>query len=63
MRTAAQEIASQITEKLLQRFRGKRQYICDFGKGGVQAIKHTFFVENFYWSREASASHEKQSLP
>ena len=35
--------------------------MCDFGKGGVSAIKNTFFVvvffgESFCWSREASAT-------
>ena len=34
-------------EKLLQRGRGEGQYICDFGKGGVLAIKHVFFSEGF----------------
>ena len=53
---------SDSSEKLFQRDRGKRQYICDFGKGGVHAINHILFVENF-WSHEASASHEKQSAP
>ena len=33
-------------------------YMCDFGKGGVCAIKH-IFSESFYWSHEASASHKK----
>ena len=28
------------SEKLLQRGTGKGQCICDFGKGGVHAIKH-----------------------
>ena len=31
------------SEKLLQRGRGKSQYICDFGKGGIHATKHIFF--------------------
>ena len=35
------------SEKLFQRDRGKRQYICDFGKGGVHAIKHKHFGESF----------------
>ena len=31
------------SEKLLQRYRVKGQYICDFGKGGVHAINHIYF--------------------
>ena len=38
------------SEKLLQNGRGKGQYICDFGEGGVHAIK-------------VSASHMEQSSP
>ena len=33
--------------KLFQRGRGKRQCVCDFAKGGICAIKHTFSVESF----------------
>ena len=42
MRTAAQETASQIALKLLQCSWGDGQYTCDFGEGGVHAIKHMF---------------------
>ena len=35
--------------------------MCDFGKGGVHAIKLVF--KSFCWFHEASASHEKQFLP
>ena len=35
------------SEKLLQRGRGKRRYISDFGKGWVHAIKHVFFCRKF----------------
>ena len=35
--------SSDSSEKLLQRDRGNGQHICDFGQGGVQAIKHIFF--------------------
>ena len=52
---------SDSSERLLQRGRGERQYICDFGKGGVCAIKHIFSVESFCWCHDTSASHEKQS--
>ena len=31
------------SEKLLQRGRREGQYICDFGEGGVDVIKHIFF--------------------
>ena len=31
------------SEKLLQRGSGEGQYICDFGEGGVHAMKHIFF--------------------
>ena len=47
MRTVAWETASQRGLrnyfKLLQRDRGKGQYTCDFGEGGVNTIKNTFF--------------------
>ena len=61
MRTAAQETAPQITLRNYSKEKGKRQYMCDFGKGRVCAIKYIVFVESFYWSCEASTSHEKQS--
>ena len=35
------------SEKLLQRRNGGGQYICDFGEGGVYAIKHIFFCRRF----------------
>ena len=61
MRAAAQETTPQIAlEKLFQTGRGEGQYICDFGKGGIHAIKHIYFLESFPRSHEASASHEKQ---
>ena len=44
MRTAVQETASQIAEKQFQRCRGKGQDGYDFGKGGVHAIKHIYFL-------------------
>ena len=34
---------SHSSEKRLQRSRGKGQYICDFGGGGIHAIKHILF--------------------
>ena len=52
---------SDSSEKLFQRGRGEGQNVCDSGKGQVHAVKHIFFVESFWWSREASASHEKQA--
>ena len=42
-RTIAQEIASQIALRNCSKKVREGQYICDFGKGGIQAIKHTFF--------------------
>ena len=38
---------SDSSQKLLQRGRGEGQYICDFGEGGVYAVKHIiyFFAE------------------
>ena len=45
MRTIAQEIASQIALRNCSKELRGSQYVCDFGKGGIQAIKHTFFTE------------------
>ena len=42
------------SEKLLQRGRGEAEYLCDFGEGGVHAIKHRFL-------QKVSAGHEEQS--
>ena len=50
MRTAAQgDSTSDNSEKLLQSGRGEGggQHICDFGEGGIHAIKHVFFSEGF----------------
>ena len=48
MRTVARETAFQIAlRKLLQRGRGEGQYICDFGEGGVHAIKYIYFTDGF----------------
>ena len=43
MRTAAQDTAPQIAEKLLQKGREKDQYIRDFDEGGIHATKDIFF--------------------
>ena len=48
------------SEKLFQRGRGEGQYLCDFGKKGVYAIKQVYFLESVCWSHKVSASHEKQ---
>ena len=40
---------------MLQRGREEGQYMCDFGEGGIHAIKHIFF-------QKLSASHLEQSL-
>ena len=61
MRTAARETAPQIALRLFQRHKGKRQYICDFGKKGSACNQaRVFSIESLCWSHEASHSHEKQ---
>lgn len=40
------EDTSDSSEKLLHRVRGG-QYVCDFGEGGVHAIKDVSFAEGF----------------
>jgi hypothetical protein len=50
------------SEKLLQRGRGDGQYICDFGEGGVHAIRHIFLQISTSLMR-VTASHEGQSSP
>ena len=52
------EIASQIAEKVLQRGRGKGQYIYDLGEGEVQEIKH-IFLQKFSASHKEQTSHER----
>ena len=47
---------SDSSEKLLQKGRGECLYICDFGKGGIHAIKHIFFQKLY-------ASHKEQVSP
>ena len=54
---------SNSSERLLQRGRGERQYICDFGKGGIHAIRHRFFQKVSAHLVKLSASHEEQLLP
>ena len=61
MRTVAGENSSS-SEKLLQRGRRKRQYICDFGEGRVHATKHILFApQDFVSLMKFSASHEELS--
>ena len=50
MRTIAREIVSHIGLRNCSKDggretggEGRNQYICDFGEGGVHAIKHIFF--------------------
>ena len=38
-----EDSTSDSSEKLLQRGRGKGQYICDFGEERIHAVKHMFF--------------------
>ena len=44
MRTAAWETAPQIALRNCSREEGECQYRCDFGEGGVHAIKHILFA-------------------
>ena len=58
MRTAARETAPQITlRNSSKEARGKIQYICDFGEGGMHATKHIFFQK--LSTSEAFASQEE----
>ena len=41
------ESTSDSSTRLLQRGRGERQYMCEFGEGGVYAIKNVFFCRKF----------------
>ena len=50
---------SDSSEKLLQRGSGKGQYICDFGEGGVHAIKHIFFCKRFLLVTRSRHQHEE----
>ena len=44
MRTAAQESAPQIAlRNCSEEAGGNSQYICDFGDGGMHAVKHVSF--------------------
>ena len=47
---------SDSSEKLLQKGREECLYICDFGEGGIHAIKHIF-------SQKLYASHKEQVSP
>ena len=47
MRTAPREIAFQIALRNCSKEAGEGQYICDFGEGGVHAMKHIFFYGRF----------------
>ena len=50
------QVALQSCSKEAGRWVGGGQYICDFGEGGIHAIKHIF-------SQKVSALHKKQSSP
>ena len=57
MRSIAQETAPQIALRNFSKEVGGRSvYICDFGEGGVHAIKHIF-------SQKVATSHKEQSSP
>lgn len=63
MRTSAQETAPELAlRNCFKEAKGWSVYMW-FCEGRIHTIKHTFFVEIFYWSHEASASHLKQSSP
>ena len=47
------------SEKLLQRDKGEGQYICDFGGGGVHAIKYMLF---FFLQKVSVSPGEQSSL-
>ena len=64
MKTLAQETAFQIAlRNCSQEVRGKGQYICDFGKGGVHEIKHVYLKKVSASLLEVIASHEEQMSP
>jgi len=50
---------SDISEKLW----GNGQYVCDFGKGRIQAIKHIFFQKVSASLMKMTASHKKHVSP
>ena len=55
---------SDSSEKLLQRGKGERQYICDFGAGRVHATEHIHFLQISSASlMKVTASHEEQLSP
>ena len=64
MRTTAQETAAQIALRNCSKEKGGMDSIyVILVKGEYRQSSTYFFVESFCWSREASASHEKQSSP
>ena len=64
MRTVAWETASQRGLrnyfKLLQRDRGKGQYTCDFGEGGVHSVRYTFLQKFSAGLVKVTASYEER---
>ena len=59
MRTIAREMAFQIAlRNRSKELGGKGQYICDFGKGGIHAIKHIFFCRRFLLVTRSRRHHE-----
>ena len=65
MRTIAWETSFQIAlRNCSKRGRGEGQYTCDFGEGGVHAIKHICFSQKISASLvKVTASHEEQTSP
>ena len=64
MRTTAQETAAQIAlRNCSKEIGGTDSIYVILVKAEYRQSSTYFFVESFCWSREASASHEKQSSP
>ena len=55
----AQETASQISEKLLQRGRGTGQSMWDSGEGRIPVIKHIFFCRRLLLVMRSKYHHEE----
>ena len=58
-----EESTSDSSERLLKRGRGKGQYVCDFGEGGIQTMEYIFFQKVSTSFMKISVSHEEQSSP
>ena len=54
---------SDSSKKLLQRGRGEGQYLCDFGKREIHAVKHIFLQTVSASLVKVTVSHERQTSP